>query len=133
MSSHISDISGISEIPEIPEITDGDINIDEKISKEIETNFKIEKLLGLGGSGTVFKAKVMNDMKNLRSNTDVAIKLCNSMLTYSGCILLKDEAEYTNTFSVLNYKKLCYNYPIIYGFYHRSDIKSKCNEAYSRW
>ena len=119
MSSHISDISGISEIPEIPEITDGDINIDEKLSKETETNFKIEKLLGLGGSGTVFKAKVMNDMKNLRSNTDVAIKLCNSMLTYSGCILLKDEAEYTNTFSVLNYKKLCYNYPIIYGFYHR--------------
>ena len=48
MSSHISDISGISEIPEIPEITDGDINIDEKLSKETETNFKIEKLLGLG-------------------------------------------------------------------------------------
>jgi hypothetical protein len=104
---------------DIPELQDKDINIDEKVSKEIESNFKIEKLLGLGGSGTVFKAKVINDTKNLKSDTSVAIKLCNSMLTYHGCILLKDEAGYTNTFSVLNYKNICYNYPIIYGFYHR--------------
>jgi serine/threonine protein kinase len=104
---------------DIPELEDKDINIDDKVSKEIECNFKIEKLLGLGGSGTVFKAKVINDTKNLKSETTVALKLCNSMLTYYGCILLKDEAEYTNTFSVLNYKNICYNYPIIYGFYHR--------------
>jgi len=112
---------------DIPELKDIEINIDEKVSKEVECNFRIEKLLGLGGSGTVFKAKIMNDIENLRSNTDVAIKLCNSMLTYSGCILLKDEAEYTNTFSVLNYKNICYNYPIIYGFFHRC-LFFTCNE-----
>lgn len=111
-------MSALEIFNDIPEIIK-EINIDENISRETETNFRIEKLLGIGGAATVFKAKVMNDIENLKSNTDVAIKLCNSMFTYQGCVLLKDEAEYTNTFSVLNNKKICYNYPIIYGFYHR--------------
>jgi hypothetical protein len=110
----------MSVLNDIPEIKESEIiNIDENVSNKIEVNFKIEKILGLGGSGTVFKAKVMDDYLFLRTNMDVALKLCNNILTYQGCILLKDEAEYTNTFSVLNYKNICYNYPIIYGFFHR--------------
>lgn len=105
----------------IPELTGIEINMDEKVSSEIESNFRIEKILGLGGSGTVFKAKVLNDIPqlSLKSDTDIALKLCNNMLTYEGCILLKDEAEYTNTFSILNNKNICYNYPVIYGYFHR--------------
>ena len=104
---------------DIPEIKDTEINIDLGVSKEIESNFRIEKMIGIGGSGTVFKAKAINNFGSIRSNMDVALKLCNSLISYRGCMLLKDETEYSNIFSVLNYKNICYNYPVIYGFFHR--------------
>lgn len=50
---------------------------------------------------------------------DVAIKLCNPDLTYIGCNMMKEELANTAIFSSLNSRKLCYNYPISYGFFHR--------------
>lgn len=106
---------------EIPEIKSKSVYIDESKSLNIDSNFLIEDYIGFGGSSYVFKSKVLNKDEDLNfyPGMDIVIKLCKPILTMSGCRLFRDEAKYTNVFSSLNYKKLCYNYPIIYGFFHR--------------
>jgi hypothetical protein len=106
---------------EIPEIGSKSVYIDDSKSMNIENNFLIEDYIGFGGSSYVFKSKVLNkdDKLNFYPGMDIVIKLCKPILSMKGCRLFKDEAQYTNVFSSLNYKKLCYNYPVIYGFFHR--------------
>lgn len=109
----------MSETIDIPDIKES-VYVDYENSSEIENIFHIEKLIGKGGSGNVYKSKIMKNDKRLNLNygMDIALKLCNSYLTYNGCISYKDEAKFTNIFSNFNSKKICYNYPIVYGFFH---------------
>lgn len=105
----------------IPEIKKDTLNIDYNISEEFDTLFIIDKFIGTGGGATVYKSKVTetNDRLSLYYGMDIAIKLCNPDLTYRGCDMMKEELANTVAFSSLNYRKLCYNYPIAYGFFHK--------------
>lgn len=105
----------------ISDITIHTLNIDKDATEELETGFYIDKFIGAGGGGTVFRAKVVekNEKLSLHTGMDVAIKLCNPDLTYAGCEQMKEETVNTSIFSSLRYRKLCYNYPISYGFFHR--------------
>ena len=107
----------MSEAIDIPELKELLIDKDEI---EEGNEFFIDKFLGLGGSGNVYRAKVMqkNEKLSLNYGMDVALKLCNPDMTYYGCLDYKKEAGFTNIFSSLNYHKICYNYPIVYGFFH---------------
>jgi hypothetical protein len=83
-------------------------------------SFYIDKLLGIGGGSFVFKSNITekNDNMGLYYGMDIAIKLCNPLLTHEGCKLLEDEVTYTKIFNKMNEKNVCYNYPLCYGFFH---------------
>lgn len=94
--------------------------IDKDDIEEGKNVFYIDKFLGRGGSGKVYRAKVMeqDDKLGLNLGMNVAIKICDPDLTYTGCLEYKKEAKLTNIFSSLNYNNICYNFPIVYGFFN---------------
>jgi hypothetical protein len=105
----------------IPDVTEKSINIDTEVSEKLETGFLITDFLGCGGGSIVVKAKITekNDEIGLYTGVEIAIKLCNPYMSLIGCNEMKKEIINTQSFSSLNYKKICYNYPITYGFFHR--------------
>lgn len=84
------------------------------------SNFYIDSFIGKGGSSLVFKAKVMKDEEELYINQDVVVKLCDSPLITGEFCISSFLNEYTNInlFSYLNKNNICYNYPLVYGYFH---------------
>ncbi len=108
-----------TDIPQL--LRENFVHIDEKMSSEVEENFMIEKRIGTGGTGIVFKAKVVNNVPelNLYSGMNIALKICKPFMGIEACELFKTEVDATSKFLKLNYDKLCYNYQAVYGYFYK--------------
>lgn len=78
------------------------------ISEKIDQPIHLIECIGKGGSSIVYKASY-GDML-------VAIKLCD--FDKYACLAFKDEVKNAYEFLQLNQLKRCYNYPMMYGYFH---------------
>ena len=96
------------------------INHPEEIYEEFKDSIEIVKYIGRGGSGIVFLGKVSKNHKKLSLYVDdkVVIKICDPDITLYGCLEMKKEVINTYIFEKLNTMQVCYNFPIVYGYFH---------------
>lgn len=83
-------------------------DIDHIISQKLDYPIHLTDFVGKGGTSVVYKATYKDKI--------VAIKLCD--LDKWSCLAFKDEVKNAYDFLQLNQLKKCYNYPIIYGYFH---------------